>query len=262
MNITTIDAAPAVPTPYALNNMSTQALRAELARSLTLSAQHLAYLAAVWDTLEKRGEDLSDLRTGLAVYLPHIAAGRLDASAVIRFAGSPTVLRSISNLPIIEQKALAAGKSVDVLTIGAGGAYTMTSVPAYALTASQARMVFDVEKVRSATEQQAIFDSTRVSAARRTRPGPDGRVRYDPKTDVIRIGRSSATVGEVLLALSEKPQKTASSTPQTVIETELDATVMFKLKETEHRMLKVRAAEAGLTQQEFLRQILVRVALL
>ena len=78
--------APEPLSPQVLGSMSTQQLRAALAQSLTISARHLAYLASVWGELEKRGEDLSDLRTGLAVYLPQIAAGRLDADAVIRFA--------------------------------------------------------------------------------------------------------------------------------------------------------------------------------
>ncbi len=261
-DIVTTQSVNQLPTAYELNNMSVQQLRAELARSLTMSAQHLAYLATIWSELEKRGEDLSDLRTGLAVYLPQIAAGRLDASAVIRFAGQPTVLRSISTLPLDEQRALAEGKSVEVLTIGHDGGYTATSMPAYALTATQARMVFDTEKIRSITEQRAIFDTTRVSAARRARPGQDGKVRYDSKADVLRIGRSSATVGEVLAALAVAPSPSSADASKVAIETELDTPVVFKLTEAEHRMLKVRVAESGLTQQDFLRQALIRVALL
>lgn len=248
--------------PPEIHNLSVQQLRAELARSLTMSAQHLAYLATIWSELELRGEDLSDLRTGLAVYLPQIAAGRLDASAVIRFAGAPTVLRSISTLPLDEQRALAAGKTVEVLTIDAGGKYTTRATPAYALTASQARMVFASEKIRSVTEQIAIFDATRASAARRTRPGPDGKVRYDSKSDLLRIGRSSATVGEIVAALAAAPSPSSITTAAAAIETEADIPVMFKLDSAEHRMLKVRIAESGLTQQEFIRASLIRVALL
>ena len=54
--------------------MPTPDLREELARALTITADSLMYLAAVWKELEQRGEDLSDLRTGLGVYVPLIAA--------------------------------------------------------------------------------------------------------------------------------------------------------------------------------------------
>jgi len=247
--------APAMPTPYELGSMSTQALRAELAKSLTMSAQHLSYLAVVWGELEKRGEDLSDLRTGLAVYLPQIAAKRLDAQAVIRFAGQPTVLRSIAGLPLDRQQELAKGASVPVLSVNAAGEYQSVELPAYTLTAAQARMVFDGDKMRSVEEQRAVLESVRVSKSRRTRPGPENRVRLDAKADLLRIGRSSATVGEVIAAI-------AGTETSEGIEHDLTAAAWIRLTESEHRMLKARAAEAGLSAQDFARNLLRRFAAL
>lgn len=249
--------APEPLSPQVLGSMSTQQLRAALAQSLTISARHLAYLASVWGELEKRGEDLSDLRTGLAVYLPQIAAGRLDADAVIRFAGQPTVLRSMSSLPLERQKALAAGETVDVLTVGEDGTFTTAKMPAYTLTASQARMVFDGDKLRSVPEQQAVLESVKVSRARRTRPGPDNRVRLDTKADLLRIGRSSATVGEVVACIAQAAPALQQHEPA-----ELSAAIMTKLTEAEARQIKVRAAEAGISQQDFVRSVLVRFAAL
>lgn len=241
-----------LPTPYELGSMSTQTLRSELAKSLTMSARHLHHLAMIWAELEKRGEDLSDLRTGLAVYLPMIAAGRLDAEAVIRFAGQPTVLRSLANLPVERQHALALGGSVPVLTVNASGEYEGAELPAITLTAAQARLVFSGDTIRSVAEQRAILESARVSAQRRARPGPNNRVRYDEKADVIRIGRSSATVGEVAAAIASGAiaSEKDGSAPT------LDAGILVKLTESEHRMVKARAAEAGISLQEFTRNIL------
>src|SRR5882724_9369466 len=67
-----------------LRDMDNDTLRRELSRALTVSAEHLIYLAQVWRELERRGEDLSDLRSGLGAYLPLIASGRLAAEAVVR----------------------------------------------------------------------------------------------------------------------------------------------------------------------------------
>ncbi len=244
-------------TPAELGNLSTQALRAELAQSLTMSARHLAYLAMIWRELENRGEDLSDLRTGLAIYLPQIAAGHLEAEAVIRYAGHPMLLRNIATLPIEQQRRLLAGESVPVLTVGPGGEYEQATLPAHTLTPVQARMVFGAGKIRSVSEQQAILDSQRVTAKRRARPGSDGRVRYDPKTDMIRIGRAIAPVGEVISAITAHQTDASPATDGAVT-----AVAMIKLTDQEHRQLKIRAAEAGLSVQEFARRLLVKFAAL
>lgn len=239
-----------LPTPYELNNMSTQHLRGELARSLTMSAQHLAYLAVIWGALESRGEDLSDLRIGLAVYLPQIASGQLDAEVVIRFAGQPTVLRNIAALPIETQRGLAKGVPVRVLTVDVDGTYQSAEMPAYALTGAQAKLVFDSGKLRDPNEQRAILETARVTAKKRTRPGGGGHVRYDATADVLRIGRASATVGEVMGALTlAAPSEEATD--------ELDKVILVKVTEAEHRMFKTRAAESGLDMQVLSRRILV-----
>ena len=248
--------APELPTPYELNGMTTAQLRNELARSIAMSAKHLVYLAGIWAELEKRGEDLSELRTGLAAYLPQIAAGQLDASAVIRFAGQPTVLRSISSLPPARQKALATGEPVRVLTVNAAGEYESAEMPAYAMTAGQAKLVFDGSKMRDPEEQRATLESARLTAKRRARPSPKRRVRYDEKADVIRLGTVSAYVGEVIAAIAkiEKIDRLDDENKT--------STIMLKLSEAEHRMLKIRIAESGESQQDYIRAVLLKYSIL
>lgn len=252
-----------LPTPYELGAMSTQQLREKLAQSLTMTARHLQYLAILWAELEKRGEDLSDLRTGLAVYMPQIAAGRLDAEAVIRFAGQPTVLRSVAMLAVDEQRAIAQGKPVRVLTANAEGEYEAVELPAYTLTVAQARMVFDGDKIRSPQEQRAMLESARVRKTSRVKPGAANKVRYDPKTDVIRIGKVSATVGEITAALAEAARQREQKTASAIIgaEEELSPTPVL-LSKTERAQIKIRAAEAGMTQQDYTRAMLTLTALL
>lgn len=252
-----------LPTPYELGSMSTQQLRSALAQSLAMSAQHLAYLAMIWSELEKRGEDLSDLRVGLAAYLPQIAAGRLDAEAVVRFAGQPTVLRSMAGLPLLRQNALAKGEPVKVLTVGADGQYSAVELPAYTLTAAQARMVFDGDKLRSPEEQRAMLESARVTKASRVRPGAANRVRYDAAADVIRIGRVSATVGEITAALAEAARQREPSRVAAIVGgSEELAPVVVHLTKEERAQVKVRAAEADMTQQDYMRAMLAWTALL
>lgn len=253
----------AVPTAFVLSAMSTQQLRANLAQSLTMTAQHLQHLSMIWAELEKRGEDLSDLRTGLAVYMPQIAAGRLDAQAVIRFAGQPTVLKSVAMLSIEEQHQIANGKPVRVLTVNAQGEYEDAEMPAYTLTAAQARMVFAGEKLRSPAEQRAMLESVKLSKATRAKPGAVNNVRYDSKADVIRIGRTSATVGEVTAALTDVVKQREPERVKAIVgsDEELEP-VVVKLSKSERAQLKVRAAEANMSQQDYARAMLVWTALL
>lgn len=249
------DAHEAVPTAYELGSMSTQTLRAELARSLTHSARTLARLAAIWRELEKRGEDLSDLRVGLAAYLPLIAAGQLDAEVVVRFAGQPTTLRLMATLPVEEQRRLAKGAPVPVLTADDDGNYSTMQMPATSLTPAQMRLVLDTGRVRPVEEQRAVLEAAKLSRARRTRPGQDARVRYDSRDDRVHIGRTSASVGEVVSALAAACQQPAA-------EEDPSSRVMILLTEEEHRGLKIRATEAGMTLQDFARSLLVMRALL
>lgn len=233
--------ASTVPNPTELGGMTNQELRTRLAQSVTISAKYLAYLAAVWNELEKRGEDLSDLRIGLTAYLPQIAAGRLDAEAVVKFAGQATVLQSLAQLPIEKQREIVRGVPIAVLTVNAAGEYEVARTPAHMLSASQARLVFNNGRIRTPDEQKTTFESARIAAKRRATPGPEGRVRYDPRTDLIRVGNASATVGEILAALDSVQAGGDNE--------EFTKSVLVKLTETNHRLLKIRAAEAGVSME-------------
>ena len=65
-----------------IGSLDTAELRAELASAIGLTAKHLLHLAAIWAELEHRGEDLTDLRTGIGAYLPEIAAGSVVPEAI------------------------------------------------------------------------------------------------------------------------------------------------------------------------------------
>lgn len=234
-------------TPAELTNISTQALRAELARTLTISAQTLMRLALIWRELERRGEDLSDLRTGLAGYLPLIAAGQLDAEVVVRFAGNKTLLQSVSRLPVDEQHRLATGGQVDVLTFDEHGNPIATPLPVHALTATQARLVFDDGRLRPRDEQLALLNAKRLSKSGNA--GGKRRVSIDRERRTIRIGRVHVALGDVFAALAEL-------NPETDVGAERDKSVPIKLTEAEHKRLRIAAAEASTPADRLIRQAL------
>jgi hypothetical protein len=231
----------------ALDNISTQALREELARSLTLSALHLVRLAAIWSELERRGEDLTDLRSGLAVYLPMIASGRLDAEAVVRFAGNRSLLHQLLTLPIEEQRRLAQGGTVPVAIQDSGGGYRVAQTPAYLLTARLAQRVFGDGHIRPPAEQ-AVFLET--GSDERKTPAPN--IRYLADERVLQVGRRKIPWHEVITAIGSAPR------PQ--VDDPVSVSVL--LTQDEHRSLRIRAAEAGQSMSQLVRLMLAQAGLI
>jgi len=95
-----------------LKHLSTDDLRSHLARAIEMTAEAISYMASVVDELERRGEDLSAMRSGLLPYLRAVAARRLAPEAVVAFAGQRMFLRSLERLPLEEQREIASGKKV------------------------------------------------------------------------------------------------------------------------------------------------------
>jgi hypothetical protein len=94
----------------ALEKIDTQTLKNALSEALRLTAEHLLRLSLIWAELERRGEDLSALKTGIGVYLSKIAAKRLLPEVVVRYAGEPGIINRLSSYdPAIQQTVLDGG---------------------------------------------------------------------------------------------------------------------------------------------------------
>lgn len=93
-------------------------LKAELSRTLKVTSQYLVYMALIWSELNKRGVDLSALRSGLFEYIPLIATNQLNPDLVIEFAGNKTLLSALSRIPIEHQNWIAETKQVAFVKLG------------------------------------------------------------------------------------------------------------------------------------------------
>ncbi|WP_457798082.1 hypothetical protein [Methylocystis sp. S23] len=149
-----------------LATADTETLRRELGRAMRMTAESLVYLAAIWHELESRGVDLSALRTGLSAYLPLIASGRADPEAVIAFAGQPTLMRAITQLPVDEQRRLAAGGAVRVVIQTPDGVESERDITPNLLSAAEVRRVFAPGAIRSPAEQSRLIRTARSHARR------------------------------------------------------------------------------------------------
>ena len=178
---------------------TTDHLRAELARVLKISARDLLYLAAIWKELERRGEDLSDLKRGMGVYLPMIAAGVLDAEIVVKYAGHRMLLNAIAALPVSTQKTLVDGRPLPLVMYSENDGWASRDVPIGAMTVAQIKQVLDGGRIRTADEQFERLAKAGTKELRRRKAAH--AVRVDRKTSELIIGRARVPLVKVIKTL-------------------------------------------------------------
>lgn len=182
--------------------MTNEQLRQELARGLSITVEHLQRLANIWAELERRGEDLSDLRRGIAANLSLIASGTLAADAVVALASRPTLLKRLAGVPLDQQRAIASGEPLPVV-VDDGKKYNVEMLPATALTMAQTRQVIDYGSVRTVDEQRAILADLKMT---KRKPREESERRYnvhaDRERDGLFIGKMFVPKHEVIAALA------------------------------------------------------------
>lgn len=149
-----------------LVTLTVEQLRDALAAQITTTAREVERLAAIWIELERRGEDMSAFRTGIAKYLPAVASGRLASEAVIRLAGNQTALRALAALEIEQQRRLLEAGAVEVT-----GESGPRSVPLHLLSPTEVHRVFDpiAGRVRTPAEQSVVVRGKRRAQQSRVR---------------------------------------------------------------------------------------------
>lgn len=228
---------------------STEDLRAELARGLSLTAETLMRLGHVWAELERRGEDLSDLRHGLARTLPLIAAGRLAAESVVAFAGRPSILRGLEGVPLDAQRHFANGRPVQV--IDPADPQAVQEMPLQQLPAAAIRLVFADGEVRSPQAQRLALRPRRrqqdSERSRRYQP------RYDPETGIVTVGKMTIRLPDLLSALASAAgpdRPPASDRPDDYL------TVKVRLTRAEHERFQELCRRHELPDWEMIRKAL------
>ena len=184
-----------------LMEMSVPELRRKLTECLSRTVDELKEAANIVRALEEKGEDLSDLRSGLFNYLRLIAYDQLLPEVVVRFAGSPALMRNVAALPLPDQKRLADGGQIE-LAVRRGTKFDTRNVAPVDLNKEQFHQVFAGGRIRSVQEQMAQLEA---------RPEPEepeviitrpSRITSDPLHATMKIGRYTLTVEEVVKAFS------------------------------------------------------------
>lgn len=235
-----------------LQDMDTPKLRAELARGLSLTAASLTNLAMIWGELERRGEDLSDLRTGVARTLPLIASGMLAAESVVAFAGRPLLLRALEGVSLDIQRRLADGETIPVYLPGeaAPSAMPLSRIPSAVVTRVIANGI-----IRTPAEQRL---ATREKRQRRGTQR-DYTVTVDRDARTIKIGKMVVPLSTIIAAMAEAGGATSriidwASAPA--------KTVSGKVTDDEKERVKAAAKAHGMEEGDMVRQAVVAMWLL
>lgn len=230
-----------------LARMETAALKEALAKSITITSQAVAFMAEVWNELERRGEDLSDLRSGIAAYLPMVASGHLDAEAVIAFAGQRTVLASVATLPLGEQRRLARGGTVRVLLESGEGEFSESDLPVNKIPPMVIRRVIADGRIANTDEQRARISPPRIRRKR------NARVTVDSVMGTLTVSGKTCRLAD-MHAMARKSYNPGVA--------DVASRGQVMLTDDEHKVLRMRAAESGLTQQELIRLALAMAGMI
>lgn len=136
-----------------MSKSTTAKLKKALSAGLSISAKQLGYLALIWKELENRGEDLSALKSGLAIYLPLIADDRLDPEVIVRFAGQKTLLAKAMGLSLLEQRKLLKRKTVELVSLDEQGDRVIDRRPLTQLSGAEVRQVLSESGIRNSDKQ-------------------------------------------------------------------------------------------------------------
>lgn len=236
-----------------LSQLSVEELREELAQGLSLTAETLLRLSQVWAELERRGEDLSALRHGLARTLPLIASGQLAAEAVVAFAGRPSLLRALIGVDRAKQIALAQGDLVAV--IDPADPQAIQEMRLDQLPPAALRLVFADGEIRTPQAQRLALRPQRRPKAPQRHWHPS----YDALSGTIAIGNMRVRLSELLAAIAEK---NGPDRPPAFDRPEDYLTVKTRLSREEHDQFQALCRRHELPDWEMIRKALRAFGLL
>jgi len=136
-----------------ISSLSNQELDQLFAESLTNTAKGLHIMALCFSEKLRRGLPTPDIRSGILIYIPAIAQGKLAAEAVVTFAGMPSVINRLKGMNLEEQRKFAAGKRIEVAERDENGEIVFEKKPLALLTCKQVIRAIDFGQVRSRPAQ-------------------------------------------------------------------------------------------------------------
>jgi hypothetical protein len=124
----------------------------QIVSAVHTTVAHVARIAA----LLRRAEELEieiDIQVGPVGFLRRIAYGQMIPELYVAFEDDPKLMSKLSVLPTPDQKKIAAGKPLKVMTFDDNGNVTHLMVSVRDMSKSQVQQVFYKGRIRSEAEQ-------------------------------------------------------------------------------------------------------------
>lgn len=186
-----------------MQTASINELKAELSRTLKVTSQYLVYMSLIWSELNKRGVDLSALKSGLFEYIPLIATNQLNPDLVIEFAGNKTLLSALSRIAIEQQNWIAETKKVPFVEIGERQEKIERALDLTKAKASEIYQVFGGESGFRTPDQQYEFLKSRKRLLKNSKKQKERKtlrsVQFDEEKEYIYFGSESKVKIETLI---------------------------------------------------------------
>lgn len=243
-------AIPPQPTaidPALLPTLSVEELRNELAKSLQWTAAGFVRVAMLVAELERRGEDLSTLKIPMLAHLRAIASGQFLPELLVRYHGSPLLLRHLGRLSIGDQKRIVEKGTIPVLSYKGDDEIVQEIDPATA-GSGVIYQVFADGKLRSPDEQRILLLSRKRKP--QAKPPRELSARVDHEKGGIRVGKAFVPKAEVVLVLSELAGPLEGFNPDD------GETATVRLTKGEKARLKALERECGLSEWQIIRNAL------
>lgn len=186
---------------------STEQLKAEFAKSLKMTADSLMYMSLIYNELQLRGVDLSDIKGGLMDYLPLIATNQIDARLVVEYAGNKTLLAYLTRLTKQKQQQLIENPVVKCVSLNDDMQKEVKDVDLHDIRSTQIFQVFDSHSgdIRDENEQyQHLLVKEKVDK-RKSKNRKINKVKIDG--EYIVVGSYDISIKAILQALSERDGK-------------------------------------------------------
>lgn len=235
--------------------MSSEELRRRIVERFLPTAVNLSELALDWAELERRGDDLSDLRrdlrAGAGKWIDLIARRRLAAEAVVAFNGRDGILKHLEGMPLDLQRRLADGEEIPVYL---PGEKAPTSLPLTRIDMRVLSSLIQDGRILTPKEQ-------RVARASEKKPKKtlSHTVRINKETRQAKIGNTIVSTATIVAAMSD-----AAGARGLIIDTPEAPAKVIGGKFTDEEVDKIRAASKahGIAEWEMVRQAVVAMWLL
>lgn len=193
-----------------LSELNNQQLRDLLAKSISMTAHYLQFISKIWQELESRGEDLTNLQTGLTKYLPMISSGKLDPEVVIMFAGQQLLLKEVALMPIERQSQIVSGEKVPLVTIDSNDNTSTKYSDVSSLHVRHFAQVFDLGKVRTEEEQKRYLRNKVKRATQKSTGIRKRKVKFVAEQSAFKVGAMLIRSDDLLETLSIISGKSAN----------------------------------------------------